>query len=93
MNHEQITEALSATGHSWGTAAESIGRTKTMLIRVSKRDATSRPVARALAVLLNRSTEEVFPDMPAYHGEDPKKARARLIEEGKAKLKRAGVAA
>lgn len=93
MNHEQIRTALGNAGHTWGTAAESIGRSRGLLIRVSQRNAKSRYVARSLAAILGRQPEEVFPDEPSYHGESEKEARARLIAETKAKLKRAGVAA
>jgi hypothetical protein len=93
MTHEEITKALSEAGLSWRSAGAAIGRTGTMLSRVSQRDAVSRPVARALAVLIDRPVEEVFPDVPSYHGEDPKASRDRRISDARAKLKKAGLAA
>jgi hypothetical protein len=93
MTHEEISRALSEAGLSWRAAGAAIGRTGTMLIRVSQRDAVSRPVARALSVLIDLPVEEVFPDVPAYHGEDPSVCRKRRISDARAKLKKAGLAA
>lgn len=93
MTHEEITKALSEAGFSWRAAGKAVGRTGTMLIRVSQRDAVSRPVALALSMLINSPVEEVFPDVPDYHGEDPKVALERKIAEAREKLKKAGLAA
>lgn len=92
MKHEQITAALNKAGHTWGTASEAIGKTKTTLISVSQRKTTSRPVARALSLLIEIPVEEVFPDKPDYHGKGKKK-RSDIVDSARAKLKKAGLAA
>jgi hypothetical protein len=86
MDHEQITQALAGIGHNWTTAAAAISKSRSALVRVSKRDIKSRAVALALCALLEKAPTEVFPDTPEYDREPPAETRARRIAEGKVKV-------
>jgi hypothetical protein len=90
MNYEEIKSALDERGYNVSAAAEVLGKSRTMLTLVAQRKETSRKVAVALAVLIDRPIEEVFPDVPAYH-EDPKAERKRKVAEGRKKLLAAGI--
>lgn len=90
MNHKQISAALTGAGYSWRAAADAMGRTATALIRVSKRELKSRYVARALCALIDRTPEEVFPDIPEYSDPDPKETRREAVKRGREKLRAAG---
>lgn len=86
MDHEQIKQALAAAGYNFTTAAEVIGKSRTTIVRVSLRDIRSRPIARALCALLERSPADVFPDVPEYQEADPAARRASKVAEGRKKI-------
>ena len=90
MTYEEIKQELDKQGYNISTAAEVLGKSRTMLTLVAKRKETSRKVAIALAVLIDRTIEEVFPDKPEYH-EDPLAKRQKKIAAGREKLAAAGI--
>ena len=92
MTRIEIEKALKDRQLSWRSAAKVIGKSATALIRVSKRDLESRPIAISLSALIDDNVTNVFPDKPTYHSESPKEARNKVIALSRQKLQKAGLA-
>lgn len=90
MNYKAIHQGLKKKGLTWTMAAEAIGCSPHHVMNISARRAESRPVAAALAALLERDISEVFPDIPRY-AEDRKAERRARVEQAKAQLQSAGM--
>lgn len=92
MNYAAIHKALKDVGMTWVIAAEAIGCAPSNLMGVAGRRTQSRPVAKRLALLINRDISEIFPDVPAYSEPDPADQRRLAVEAARQRLADAGAA-
>lgn len=84
MTKDQIKKGLSAQGYDFSMLAQVISRSPSLLSKVAARKARSLLAAQAIAKALDLTVEEVFPDVPAYHGD---KAIADLKAARQAELR------
>jgi DNA-binding XRE family transcriptional regulator len=98
MNYGAIHQALKDCGYSWRVAAEAIGCTPQHLMNISARRSESQFVARALAALIGKEVEDIFPDIPRYqfnkqtlHDLKVLEAKNRLAESGIVTMEQNGV--
>ncbi|MCL5049404.1 hypothetical protein [Aliidiomarina maris] len=87
MTKDQIKKGLTSRGYDFSMLAEVIERSPSLLSKVAARKARSLYVAEAIAKALDKSLEEVFPDVPAYHASSQVDARQLKRAELLAKLK------
>lgn len=88
MNKDQIKKGLASKGYDFSMLAAAISKSPSLISKVASRKARSLPVAIALAKALDRSVEEVFPDVSAYHSNaEAATQRAQKQAELAAKLK------
>lgn len=90
MTHDQIKAALAERGYSLAAASEAMSRSYLQLWNTTTRKGKSRYVANSVAVLLDKSVEEVFPDCPEY-SETKVNRSQKAIDKGRAKLIEAGL--
>lgn len=67
MNKDQIKKGLARQGYDFTMLAVAISRSPSLLSKVAARKARSLLAAQAIAKALDKSVEEVFPDISAYH--------------------------
>lgn len=92
MDYSAIHKAIKDAGLTWATAAEAIGCAPSNLMGVAARRGNSRPVAKRLALLINRDITEIFPDVPAYSEPEPADQRRATVEAARKRLAEAGAA-
>jgi len=63
MDHEAIKKALAEKGLTLTAAAKSMSRSYRTLLRITKREAKSIYVSNALAALIDKPVEDVFPEL------------------------------
>lgn len=90
MNYEAIHQALKEKGYSWRVAGEAIGCTPQHLMNICARRTESQFVAQALAVLIDKSVVEVFPDIPRYQF-NKKTMHDLKVLDAKTRLEKAGL--
>ncbi|MEA1989011.1 helix-turn-helix domain-containing protein [Thiomicrorhabdus sp. Kp2] len=91
MNHDEIKSALAERGYTLAAACEVMGRSYIQFYNVTNRAAKSFYIANSIAVLIDKPVEKVFPDIPQYSDENRPNKSQKLIDDGKAKLKEAGL--
>ncbi|WP_321276957.1 helix-turn-helix domain-containing protein [Thiomicrorhabdus indica] len=91
MKHEEIKSALAQRGYTLAAACETMDRSYVQFYNVTHRLAKSAYIAKAIAVLIDKTVEEVFPDVPQYHAHQQLPKDQKLIDSGKAKLIEAGL--
>jgi len=67
MEFEAIKQELKANSCSIAIIARSLNKSHTAVTDVAKGVSTSKTIAKAICVALNRPIKEVFPDKPSYH--------------------------
>lgn len=88
MDKNQIKKGLAEKGYDFSMLAAVISRSPSLLSKVAGRKARSLPVAQAIAKALDKTVEEVFPDVSAYHQDQRATTqRAQKQAELAAKLK------
>lgn len=90
MDHQEIKAALAEKGFSLKAASQAMNRSYLQLYNTTKRKAKSKYVAQSIAVLLDTSVAEVFPDCPEYY-QNADDIMNKRISDGRAKLVKAGL--
>lgn len=66
MDASEIKASLSTRGYSLSLIADAMERSPSLISKVVCRKATSIDVAKAIAKVIGKPLEEVFPDVPGY---------------------------
>ncbi|RTE87479.1 MULTISPECIES: helix-turn-helix transcriptional regulator [Gammaproteobacteria] len=83
MDKNQIKKELATQGYDLTMVAEALDKSPSLISKVVARQAKSKGVAEAIAKILGKNVEEVFPDVPEYNHEVPSthSERASKISE------------
>jgi len=84
MNQTQINTALKSNGYSATLIAKAMNKTTASVTTVISRKSISKPIATAIATILQKPVEVVFDDVPQYQ---PNYSRANAKAEKVKKLK------
>lgn len=83
MNHEEIKAAIYEKGFTLVMIAECINKHPSHISAVIHRRNTSSVIAKAIAKVIGKPVEQVFPDVPAYRC---KQKQAATLKQRKAEL-------
>lgn len=87
MNSTQRNTALKERGYSAVLIAQAMDRNKTTVSSVISGKGISKPIAQAVALILELPLEEVFEDIQQYQpGYSPSRVKAAKVEELKQRL-------
>ncbi|WP_418608869.1 helix-turn-helix domain-containing protein [Pseudoalteromonas sp. US3C1013] len=83
MNHEEIKAAIYEKGYTLAMIAECINKHPSHISSIIHRRNTSSVIAKAIAKVIDKPVEQVFPDVPAYRC---KQKKAATLNQRKAEL-------
>ncbi|RUO56057.1 helix-turn-helix domain-containing protein [Pseudidiomarina homiensis] len=81
MDSQKIKMELAQRGFDFSMLAKALGKSPSLISKVASRKARSRSVAVALAKVLERPIEEVFPDVQDYYQGAPQSGKERKQKE------------
>lgn len=71
MNKNQIKKELAIQGYDLSLVAEALNKSPSLISKVVARQAKSKGVAEAIAKIIGKNVEKVFPDVPEYRHDIP----------------------